>query len=71
MGIPLGNPLYVLGSLCSYGGPPDERKMLDSRSLHSACESPLEALLFRIRPAKYTVDGAWGGRLGYFALLAA
>jgi len=25
----------------------------------------------RIHPAKYTVDGVWGGRLGYFALLAA
>jgi hypothetical protein len=25
----------------------------------------------RIRPAKYTVDGVWGGRIGYFALLAA
>ena len=24
-----------------------------------------------IRPAKYTVDGVWGGRIGYFALLAA
>jgi hypothetical protein len=27
--------------------------------------------LDRIHPAKYTVDGVWGGRLGYFALLAA
>jgi hypothetical protein len=27
--------------------------------------------LYRIRPAKYTVDGVWGGRIGYFALLAA
>jgi hypothetical protein len=26
---------------------------------------------FRIHPAKYTVDGVWGVRLGYFALLAA
>jgi hypothetical protein len=26
---------------------------------------------YRIRPAKYTVDGVWGGRIGYFALLAA
>jgi hypothetical protein len=25
----------------------------------------------RIHPAKYTVDGVWGGWVGYFALLAA
>jgi len=24
-----------------------------------------------MRPGKYTVDWGWGGRLGYFALLAA
>jgi hypothetical protein len=29
------------------------------------------AAIQRMRPAKYTVDGAWGGRLGYFTLLAA
>ena len=25
----------------------------------------------RIRPAKYTVDGGWEERIGYFSLLAA
>ena len=39
----------------------------------ATCESPVgyEPNCRRIHPAKYTVDGVWGGRLGYFALLAA
>ena len=31
----------------------------------------LQGLFNRIRPAKYTVDGSWEERIGYFSLLVA
>jgi uncharacterized protein YndB with AHSA1/START domain len=35
------------------------------------CEVLIVDPFQRIHPAKYTVDGVWGGWVGYFALLAA